>query len=458
MKTIQFYINEALKIRSKQSGNDNNKVSIISDRDAFLDLIAERYKNMENGILDLRGFKFEGFSNWNSFTLPRIVENAKAADIKHINVDNWDFTECKANLILKDLFSGCLNAESITGFDTWEGTDKIISLEGAFYGCMSLGDVDIFSSSQFQNLTDCTGMFYKCVNLKYIYCSGTFLRNVEKMNQMFYGCKNLETVDFGKQSTDKLVSCETMFYDCQSLKRVDISNWDGNNIQNAACMFCNCTSLEEIGDLQKWKSAPDNINKMFYKCEKLTLDVSHWDYTKSKSQLFNYGVDCNKFKYNNKCAIDYNSLNNKALDAKFESLEDIEKLFADYFKSKFVKVSHINKDTKFYKYNSGYGADYDNIVLNDVIKIRCTSGGDTWELLVSKHKRFIDEVYYLMMLRYQVEDGIQRGNKTREYVWNHTERITLNSNETLLNTIEQIATNRYGGNTSKLFATIFNIK
>jgi surface protein len=458
MKDIFFYINEALKIKAK-SNNISNQKQIVSNRDEFNKLVKERFDNMKNGELDLSGIIFDNYgSGFNKYNVPSLVLiNDDIDNIKHINVNNWDFSNAKSDIQLTQLFYKYKKVETIEGFDTWEGCEKIISLKGMFERCESLVDIDIFSEAQFPNVQDCSEMFYNCKNLKYIYCSGSFLNSVTNMSNMFYECESLINVDFGNNDVPNLTDCRNLFYECQSLKTIDLSNWTCGNINSTYKMFYNCKSLENIGDLSKWKTVPKDITQMFYNCGNLTLDISHWDYKKSKSQLFNQGVDTDKFKYNTNSAIDYNNLNNKVLDNTFESLDDLLKLFNEYFKSKFVKITRINKPTKFYKYNSGYGAEYEYNEIDDVIKIRCNSCGDVWELLTGKHVHLRGEVYYIM-LRYQVEDNIQRRNKTREYMWRHTERISLNDKETLLNNITKIATDKYGGNTAQLFGTIFNIK
>lgn len=94
-------------------------------------------------------------------------------------------------------------------------------------------------------------------------------RRVQTMEGMFFGCVSLEAVDWG--SSEILVpELRHLFYNCVSLENIDLSNFRFTEETSVGSLFYNCSSLTHV-------KLPESINcvtksncfKVFANCKKL---------------------------------------------------------------------------------------------------------------------------------------------------------------------------------------------
>ena len=147
---------------------------------------------------------------------------------------------------------------------------------------------------EFSNVTDASGMFYNCPNLKNV----PFLdfSSVTNASYMFYRCPKLTTIpqlDFSSVTNashmfessynlptipqldfSSVTDASYMFEGCMHLTAIPQINT--SNVTNMNNMFCNCSDLVTIPQLNT--SNVTDMGSMFYSCSSLTtiprLDTS----------------------------------------------------------------------------------------------------------------------------------------------------------------------------------------
>ena len=95
-------------------------------------------------------------------------------------------------------------------------------------------------------------------------------------------------IDISHWDVSNITDMKYMFYDCEELKSVgDISDWDVSNVTDMRSMFCECKELKSVGDISKLDvSSVTEMSYMFYKCESFNQDLSNWDVSKVKNNIF----------------------------------------------------------------------------------------------------------------------------------------------------------------------------
>ena len=124
----------------------------------------------------------------------------------------------------------------------------------SFEGC--------WQASDWENMTDCSYMFYDCKKLTTIPAMNT--GNVTNMERMFSGCNKLTSVQ--EINTSNATNMYRMFYYCNSLKSIPML--DTSNVTNMNYMFGDCWLLKSIPMLDT--SNVTNMNNMFENCNKIT--------------------------------------------------------------------------------------------------------------------------------------------------------------------------------------------
>lgn len=94
-------------------------------------------------------------------------------------------------------------------------------------------------------MTDMTGMFLSCYNLRTI-VGALDTSSAKDMDNIFSGCRSLESVDLRLFDTSKVEDFDGMFYECKSLKKLDLSGFDTSKGKNFQQMLAYCESLEEL--------------------------------------------------------------------------------------------------------------------------------------------------------------------------------------------------------------------
>ena len=138
--------------------------------------------------------------------------------------------------------------ETISGMENLVTSD-VTSMNGMFYGCYSLTNVDV-SHFDTQNVKDMGWMFAYCNNLKALDLSRWNTANVERMNVMFSDC-GVKTLDLSSWNTSK-VKTMTQMFTAYNLEAVFVGEeWTTAAVENpydpvtqpSYQMFAGCTSI-----------------------------------------------------------------------------------------------------------------------------------------------------------------------------------------------------------------------
>jgi surface protein len=181
-------------------------------------------------------------------------------------------------------FMNCKQLTSITGVENLK-TDKVTNMEGMFYGCSNLTDLDL-RSLKTSSVTNMKAMFYGCSSLEKLDLSHLNTSSVTDMTYMFSGCSSLAKLDLGHLNTSSVTNMTYMFYNCTNLTSLDVSNFKTSNVENFYGMFFGCTSLTNL-DLSYFETnKARSMGFTFAHCSSLTtLDLSSFN----TSNVFNMG-------------------------------------------------------------------------------------------------------------------------------------------------------------------------
>ena len=101
-------------------------------------------------------------------------------------------------------------------------------------------DISKFDTS---NVSDLSGMFRNCINLKSINFGNINTSSIENMQYMFEECSSLTSIDLSNFDTSKVHYMDNMFGDCTNLTSLDLSNFFTYYLFSANRMFSGCSSL-----------------------------------------------------------------------------------------------------------------------------------------------------------------------------------------------------------------------
>jgi len=86
---------------------------------------------------------------------------------------------------------------------------------GMFSHCEKFVSQLDLSNFNTKNVTNMSGIFYDCINLKELNLTNFDTRNVVNMSYMFYDCKRLENLYISTFKTKNLIYAEGIFHGCQ---------------------------------------------------------------------------------------------------------------------------------------------------------------------------------------------------------------------------------------------------
>ena len=114
---------------------------------------------------------------------------------------------------------------------------------------------------------------------------------VTKMMSMFDECSSLTQLDLSGFDTKKVTNMSYMFYDCKELKKLDLSDFETQAVTDMGFMFHNCRNLTQL-KLNSDKFTTSNVvimRNIFNNWSNLiTLDISHFDFSKVRNQFAGY--------------------------------------------------------------------------------------------------------------------------------------------------------------------------
>lgn len=175
--------------------------------------------------------------------------------------------------------------ENVEGLSSHVGEVENIKVTGTGYGScnswfMNFRNVENIDLSGFstKNITDMSGMFFRCDALKNINFGNFDTSNVDSFALMFIWCGSIRNLDLSSFDTSNATNMRMMFCGCESLETLSIDNFDTSKVTDMEHMFSGCKSLESLSISNFDTSKVTNMNNMFSFCESLeTLSIGNFD-------------------------------------------------------------------------------------------------------------------------------------------------------------------------------------
>ena len=169
--------------------------------------------------------------------------------------------------------NGTYNAsdDNLDGYSSVEVTTSGVNINDYFTNVIPKGEKNSYNgvTQIIKNIpenitistTDCTNMFYQCIELERIPFIDTSA--VTSMSSMFYNCYKLEEIQL--MDTSNVTNMSGIFYNCYKLKSLPVFNT--SNVTTFANAFRECHELEEIPAFDT--SNVTNLNNTFFNSTKI---------------------------------------------------------------------------------------------------------------------------------------------------------------------------------------------
>ena len=145
---------------------------------------------------------------------------------------------------------------SLLGIDTWRIKNIVFEENFKTYAPTSLNsffqylnELEIISDLDYlntANVTNMSGMFYKCNKLSSLDLSNFNTENVTNMSEMFYNCNNLSSLDLSNFNSANVTNMSDMFENCNKLTSLDLTSFNTAKVEYMLKMFYNCSALTTI--------------------------------------------------------------------------------------------------------------------------------------------------------------------------------------------------------------------
>ena len=188
---------------------------------------------------------------------------------------------------LKDFFKNCKALETISGLE-YLNTANVTDMSGMFYKCQNLSSLDL-SKFNTANVTNMTSMFSGCSALTSLDLTNFNTSKVESMCYMFEDCSALESLNLTKFNTANVTDMSGMFYKCQNLSSLNLTNFNTEKVTEMSRMFEGCSALTTIYASDKFIiDKYNNGYKMFNGCKLLKGALTKYEDNKTDEQYANY--------------------------------------------------------------------------------------------------------------------------------------------------------------------------
>ncbi|MCL6749096.1 BspA family leucine-rich repeat surface protein [Prevotella sp. TCVGH] len=196
-------------------------------------------------------------------------------NIKHVVFDD-SFSEYRPTST-NSWFAFCINLQDIEGIRNLN-TENVTNMSGMFYRCSALTSLDV-SNFKTQNVTYMNGMFRECWALTSLDVSKFNTQNVTDMSSMFRYCQALRSLDLSNFNTENVTGMNAMFRDCKALTWLNVSNFNTQNVTDMREMFYHCEALTSLYVSNFNTQKVTNMGAMFSGCTSLTTIFcnSNWD-------------------------------------------------------------------------------------------------------------------------------------------------------------------------------------
>ena len=297
MKTINLYINEALRVKAgTKVAAGAKKTEFPTSQSELIALIRDiieknNFENLKNKI-SLNHIDVSKISNFTGlFAMPEssgMDALRRSFNKSNIDIDGKDYKYFQENMTV---FYNCEKiSDSIFPFDISEwDMSNAEDISFMFAGVEIDCDLSNWNVSNVKNmigtfaagepLFDISGWnVSKVEDMSFLFYYSDFdgdiskwdVSNVKQMNGTF--CFSTFDEDISKWNVKNVVSMQYMFR--RSYFNSDISKWDVSNVENMQSMF---SGAHFNGDISKWDvSNVKEMRKMFKKAS-FDGDISNWD-------------------------------------------------------------------------------------------------------------------------------------------------------------------------------------
>ena len=179
-------------------------------------------KYMSGMFFDCKKLSSLDLSKFNTEKVESMVEMfSNCSALSSLNLSNFKTKEVK---YMSNMFWGC---SALTSLDLSKfNTEKVTDMSGMFYGCQKLSSLDLskFNTEKVENMM---GMFFSCSALTSLDLSNFNTKKVRYMNSMFNACSALTTIYASDNfKTGQVTNSTGMFYGCKNLKGYSDSKTD----------------------------------------------------------------------------------------------------------------------------------------------------------------------------------------------------------------------------------------
>lgn len=121
----------------------------------------------------------------------------------------------------------------------------------------------------YSNLTDCTGIFYNCTNMKGTVSLQKFTK-ATLLEFPFGACSNITKGDLSNWNASSLTSARQLFINCSKLNEVMLDGWVAPNLTNLTRAFEGCKKLTKVDFSNTNLASLNTLNSTFKNCTALT--------------------------------------------------------------------------------------------------------------------------------------------------------------------------------------------
>ena len=207
-------------------------------------------------------------------------------------------------------FYNLTELETIEGFENLN-TGEVTDMSGMFYKCSALRTLDL-GGWDTRKVTQMDDMFNGCSLLERLDISDFNTGCVESMASMFSGCSSLENIDVSCFNTQNVTTMNSMFKDCSAAKGIDLSGFETDKVKTMFAMFSGCEYLKELNLGSFNTSNVFDFGYMFARCHSLTKIVvsrEGWNMANLHAGAPGMFGECNKLTGGMGTSFDLNHIN-----------------------------------------------------------------------------------------------------------------------------------------------------
>ena len=271
-------INEVYDIIIKYCENKRNKGYIENEINLVLKITD---KDLNNDIYFLDNTNYEDEYGVNHYhdslkeldeiKVDLFIDNKKYKFQKYYSFNEQKDYNITLKLYdnLKDCSNMFYNCENIKSIDLSKfNTSKTVNMENMFYNCQNLKEINI-SNLNTKNVINTSNMFFNCINLIELDLNSFDTKNIINISGMFFGCEQLNKLNISNFPTDNVTDMSNLFKNCNKLSNIDLSSFNTNKVKNMSGMFSMCENLELL-DLSIFSTENvERMDEMFNFCRKL---------------------------------------------------------------------------------------------------------------------------------------------------------------------------------------------